>query len=265
MGNFFSRESFEDKLRRPPLCCGGGNQALNWAERIDGYVDACERSPLNKKAREGGQYQASIFTQETLVVPLEDAASPWPNGQVVWMDPTADGGLPHTRSPYYICLSPQIDLKTDQGRSTLTHERIHVSQRLHQDKWTAIYAEAWDYHQVSKEPTLPKELRERVRVNPDTHSAPTYAWKGEWVAYALFNSTFEPRLTDISIYWWHIPSKNAYKSAPPGYTAFFGGLSPSAYEHPNELAAYLLTSTTQCPARTALEKKLGDLPRGETW
>lgn len=266
MGAFFSHEYFEDKLRRPPLCCGGGNQALNWAERIDGYVAACERSPINSKAREGATYQASIYTQETLAVPLEESDSPWPNGQVIWMEPAADGGLPHTRPPYYICLSPSIDLTKPAGRATLTHERIHVSQRLHQAKWATIYSEVWNYVELDLPPILPKELRDRVRINPDTHGAPTYAWQGEWVAYALFNSTFAPKLTDISIYWWHIPSKNAYKTPPPGYAAFFGAdLNASAYEHPNELAAYLLTSNVWSPARTALEKKLGDLPRGETW
>ena len=266
MGHFFSRESFEDDVRRPPLCCGGGMQALNWAERIDGYLAAVQESELNVKARSAGEYKPAEFTQEDRAIPVDDG--PWPNGQVVWMDQGADAGLPHTRPPYYICLPTSIDLTSPAGKTTLKHERIHVSQRLHEDTWKKIYADAWNFVPVQA-PKLPDRIQRRIRINPDTCRAPLYAWSAgadHWIPYALFNSSFEPSLTDTTIHWWHVESANLYSVPPPGWSDFFGrNLPASAHEHPNELAAYILSSTLSSAARTALEKYLDILPRTETW
>lgn len=250
------------KLHRPPLCCGGGNQALSNAERIDGYVSACASSDLNSKARIFSNYNA-VSTMEDHPVPQEDPESQWPNGQVVWMDATADGGLPHTRPPHYIMIPHTMDLTSPQGRITLTHERIHISQRIHGDSWSKILKSAWDFDTVSA-PNLPPQIRSRLRINPDTFRAPIYAWKGAWIPYALYESSFSPKLNSVKISWWHIPSCNLYSVAPPGWMDFFGGnLSPSSHEHPYELAAYLLTSSVNSPARIALEKSFGDLSKDE--
>lgn len=266
MGLFFSREHFETeskKVERPPLCCGGGAQALNWAERLDGYLAAVEESSLNKKARIGTSYQAVEFSQEGRTVPVD---SQWPNGQIIWMNQTADAGLPHTRPPYYICLPTSIDLTSEEGKTTLQHERIHVSQRLYEAEWKKIYAEAWNFVPILP-PELPEKVTRRIRINPDTCLAPLYAYKGSagtWIPYALFNSSFQPKLQDTTIHWWHVESANLYSVPPPGWSDFFGRTLPqSAHEHPNELAAYILTSTQTSPARTALEKHIGDLPQNE--
>ncbi len=270
------------KLPRPPLCCGQGVQALAWAERLDGYEAAVEESPLNKKAREGqlyqpaGLYPTSVdptgfeYKEATLtgqeVVPLEAADTPWPNGQVIFMNPTADGGLPHTRPPYYICIPAGTDLTSEAGRTTLTHERIHVSQRLHEDEWTALYAKAWEWTAVAP-PALPKPYADRRRINPDTYSAPTYAWRKEWVPYTIFESSYVPDLKKTRNVWWHIPSKNMYTSSPPGFDAYFGVNGTTAVaEHPHELAAYILsTPANQSPARRALESLVQGLSKGEIY
>lgn len=268
MGSFFSREYFSDgAFQRPPLCCGGGAQALNWSERLDGYLEAVQESPINVKARRGQNYAVAQTTLEDRIIPVEATDTPWPNGQVVWMDQTADGGLPHTRPPYYVCLPTSIDLTTSAGKTTLRHERIHVSQRLHELAWEKIYKEAWNFVRIIA-PELPEKVKRRIRINPDTFHAPLYAYTigdSQWIPYALFNSSFEPALSDVTIYWWHIQSSNLYNAPPPGWVEFFGGVGASAYEHPHELAAYILTSTSSNRARTELEKHIGDLPRNETW
>jgi hypothetical protein len=289
MGMLMSKEYFAEaeqptkKLRRPPLCCGQGVQALAWAERLDGYRAAVEESPLNKKAREGQTYQpAGLYPSSvdptgfeykepvmtgTEVVPIDvSGQSPWPNGQVIWMNPTADAGLPHTRPPYYICIPQGTDLTTDAGRTTLTHERIHVSQRLHEAKWTALYEKAWNWTVVSA-PELPKQYLKRLRLNPDTYSAPTYAWQKEWIPYTIFESSYAPDLKKTRTVWWHIPTKNMYTASPPGFDAYYGVNGTTAIaEHPHELAAYILsTSTNQSPARRALEPLLTSLSRSEIY
>jgi hypothetical protein len=274
MGKSYSKEAFDaTKLSRPPLCCGQGVQALAWAERLDGYRAAVEASSLNSTAREGQRYQpAGLYPRGTTdvsgdeVIPLEPADSPWPNGQVIFMDRSADGGLPHTRPPYYICLPAGIDYTTDAGRQTLTHERIHVSQRLHPKEWAAAYVAAWEWKVVSP-PPLPAAYEQRVRINPDTYSVDTYAWKGEWIPVAVFESAYAPRLNKARTVWWHIPSKNIYTSSPPGFDAYYGidGKSAQA-EHPHEIAAYILSSgTNQSPARRIFSGVLGSLPRGEIY
>ena len=288
MGMLISKEYFSEatqptkKLRRPPLCCGQGVQALAWAERLDGYLAAVEESPLNKKAREeqtyqpaglypssvdptGFEYKEAVLTG-TEVVPLELSGNPWPNGQVIWMNPTADTGLPHTRPPYYICIPQGMDLTTDAGRMTLTHERIHVSQRLHEAEWTALYEKAWNWNVVTA-PNLPKQYTSRLRLNPDTYSAPTYAWQKEWIPYTIFESSYAPDLKKTRTVWWHIPTKNIYTTSPPGFDAYYGVNGTTAIaEHPHELAAYIFsTSTNQSPARRALEPLLTSISQSEIY
>lgn len=288
MGHALSKERFSEaeqptkNLRRPPLCCGGGVQALAWAERLDGYEAAVAESPVNVMARQGqlyqpaGLYPAAVdptgfeYKEVVLtgkeVVPLEEPSSPWPNGQVIFMNPSADGGLPHTRPPFYICIPAGMDLSEPTGRQTLTHERIHVSQRLHEEAWTAAYEKAWNWKVVSK-PTLPKPYAGRVRINPDTHNAPTYAWQGEWVPVPIFESAFSPDLKNARLVWWHIPSKNIYTSSPPGFDAFYGvGGTTTVAEGPHELAAYMLSSAAnQSPARRALEPLVKGISKEEVY
>ena len=287
MGMLMSKEYFSEatqptiKLPRPPLCCGAGVQALAWAERLDGYLAAVEESPLNKKAREeqtyqpaglyptsvdptGFEYKESVLTGME-VVPL-DVSGPWPNGQVIFMNPTADAGLPHTRPPYYICIPAGMDLTTPAGRVTLTHERIHVSQRLHEAAWTELYQKVWKWGVVTP-PELPKQYLKRLRLNPDTYSAPTYAWQKEWIPYTIFESSYAPDLKKTRTVWWHIPTKNMYTASPPGFDAYYGLNGTTAVaEHPHEIAAYILsTSTNQSQARREFEPHLTSLPRGEIY
>ena len=290
MGHALSKEYFKTdniteptkNLRRPPLCCGQGVQALAWAERLDGYQAAVAESPLNTLAREGqlyqpaGLYPSSVdptgfeYKEATMtgqeVVPLEEPSSPWPNGQVIFMNPSADGGLPHTRPPYYICIPAGMDLTTPAGKQTLTHERIHVSQRLHEDAWTDAYKTAWNWSVVTK-PALPTQYAQRVRINPDTHNTPTYAWQGEWVPVPIFESAFAPSLKKTRIVWWHISSKNIYNASPPGFDAYYGlGGTTSAAEGPHELAAYILSSPmNQSPARRALEPIVKEISKEEIY
>ena len=102
-------EPFEDPLRpqRPPLSGQQALAALQRAENLDGYLARVSSSALNVKARKKFFYVPSVHTVETSIPPA-DLKEPWPNGQVVWMEQSADGGLPHTRLPYFILLPKNI-------------------------------------------------------------------------------------------------------------------------------------------------------------
>jgi hypothetical protein len=168
------------------------------------------------------------------------------------MDPTADGGLPHTRPPYYICLPTNIDPKIME--TTIKHEEFHLMQRLDEDFWDAALRDSWHFMRLEIPPKLPADIEKRIRINPDTFLAPIYAWQNEWVAYALFESQSAPNLHKTVIGWWHIPSSNLFYAAPPGWIDFFGKNLPlAAHEHPYEISAYLLSSDIKSPAKDALE------------
>lgn len=248
-----------DPLRpnRPPLSGQAGLQALQQAERADQYRTLVEQSSLNRIARADQNYLPAVHSNQR-PIPLADPHEPWPGGQVVWMDNSADGGLPHTRAPNYICIPNNFP--QSQLASTLLHERVHVSQRLHGRAWQTIFKEAWAMTPWSGD--LPADIQSRRRLNPDLLGTPLYAWKGEWVPLGLFQSTSKPKLSETSTVWWHIPSRTLHREPPPGWTSFFG--TGPGQEHPYELSAYLIqTDARDTPAYQALKPRLVNLPTSE--
>jgi len=256
---FNSLEQYTNPLRpeRPPLSGSQGLLALQRAEQIDGYRTAVNDSKLNRLARSKQTYMPAVHSLDIPISPA-DPAQPWPNGQVIWMDPTADGGLPHTRAPYFICLPSTINRSS--LNQTLTHERIHVSQRLHPDAWVSLMESAWSMTPWNG--SLPDELEFRHRLNPDLYNAPRFIWKGQWVPIAIFQSTEKPNLTEINLVWWNDVTRTMHRDPPPGWTSFFGS-NPSG-EHPYEIAAYLLAENTSTnKAYQALLPGLRTLPTNE--
>ena len=262
MGAFFSaQESFTDdnplRPQRPPLSGQSALQALAQAERIDQYRQRVEQSASNLRARAGQIYMPVPFSIQRAVPPA-NLAEPWPNGQVIWMDATADAGLPHTRAPNLICMPhtfPESSLA-----NTLLHERIHVSQKLHPKAWQTLVEKAWNMEPWLGE--LPSDIQARRRINPDVMDVPLYSWKQEWVPLAIFESNTQPKLSEISMIWWQISTRTVHRDPPPGWVAFFGNVP--AGEHPFEIAAYLIAANpTQNVALQALKSRLGSLPTEE--
>lgn len=256
MGNTYS--GF-DPLRpqRPPIAGQSGLQALFRAEQIDNYRQRVNESTINRAARAGQDYLPSAHSIQRSI-PVANPAEPWPNGLVVWMDPSADAGLPHTRAPNLICISrdfPESDLA-----NTLLHERVHVSQRLHPAAWKSILSEAWSFEPWSG--TLPADVESRRRINPDLLGSPHFIWKNTWVPLALFQSSTKPKLQDINVVWWNAPAKTLHRDPPPGWTDFFGNIP--AGEHPYELAAYLIAANpSQNKAYQVIKPRLVKLPTTE--
>jgi hypothetical protein len=238
---------------RPPICCQSGAQALFRAEQIDNYRMIVEQSPINTRARSGQNYLPSLVSVSK-EIPSIDSTQPWPSGQVVWMDPTADAGLPHTRAPDLICISrdfPSADLPT-----TILHERVHVSQRLHPEAWRDIF-EPWQFKIWNG--SFPSEIDSKRRINPDLLGVPQYIWKDTWVPLALFKSMNQPKLNEVDVVWWDDKTRTLLRDPPPGWTAFFGSIS--AGEHPYELVAYLVASNPkQNVAYSMIKSRLEALP-----
>jgi hypothetical protein len=252
MGSFSSKEKVEpfDETQtlnpeRPPLSGNSALQALIFAEQIDQYRKQVSESPPNLAARVNQDYMPARYSIPRTIVPSKN----WPNGQVLWLDESADGGLPHTRPPYFICLP--INIPDDKLATTLEHERIHLSQRANPEKWQTVF-KAWNMKPWSASSgDIPLEILQRRRLNPDLLNIPMYIWKDEWVVFALFRSMKPSNLSDIDIVWWNALSRTLHRDAPPGWKEFFGDVT--AGEHPYEIAAYLLADLkNDSPAYRAL-------------
>lgn len=248
MGLVPSKESMPSS-GHPPLTGNDALGALHRAETIDDYRNQVAMSSPNRIARNNLKYVPSIHIVNR---DIEDTEG-WPSGQVIWMDPDSDRGLPHTRPPRYICLSKSIPQET--LKSTLLHERVHLSQRFYPKEWVEIM-KAW-----SMEPwngMIHSDILLRKRLNPDLLLSPTFCWKGEWVPLGIFKSLNMPDLSDIDIVWWHIPSRTLRRQAPDGWEDYFGKVD-SGHEHPYELSAYLIEHNKDCKALNDLKPRLKEI------
>jgi len=253
MGQYLSHDFFTDiqipsvnplNPARPPISGKEALSALRMAEHIDNYRKKIDESSVNLSARRNQEYMPVVYSVPR---PIESNTT-WPNGQVLWMDASADGGLPHTRPPHYICLP--INIPDSVLSKTLLHERIHLSQRKYPEKWQALFKIAWNM--TPWYGTIPGRLRHLQRINPDLINIPLYAWKNEWVVFSVFTSSTPKTLSEVKRVWWHIPSSTIHNDPPPGWVTFFGD-NPHG-EHPYEIAAYLLAESTapDTPALPAL-------------
>lgn len=202
-------------------------EALENAERIDHYLERIQESPINRKAREGYQYAPMV--DRFLDMPINDAQ--FPQGRILQMMPSADGGLPHTRGKDLICIPayyPPSRLAT-----LLTHERIHLHQKQHRDAYNRFYIKAWGFKPNIY--TIPDDIAKRIRLNPDTVGWPHYIWRDTWIPLCLFERDDAPSLRDCSYCWYNPKGGVLLKTMPPAWHSFFGDVSQ--VEHPNELSA----------------------------
>ena len=248
------REGF-DPLRPNPNPLGGrdADMCLYAAEKIDGYRASILKSPLNSKARANQSYNGAT----TIVkIPIKDAVAPWWSGQVLWLEATADGGLPHTRPPGYICLPKNIDVA--RVDSVLLHERVHLHQRRYPDIWIKFVKDKWNMEPWTG--SLPAEIEKARRINPDLIANPFFIWKKKWVSFAIYDDTGSPSLSATSTNWYNVALKTTTRIPPDGWLDFFGSVLGD--EHPWELAAYYVQDASiKSPAKDLLMKAVPKLPK----
>jgi hypothetical protein len=149
--------------------------------------------------------------------------------------PSADGGMPHTRPDHIICYP---DITSTFSVHTLIHELWHVHQRLYPTEWGTIFSkmgwEPWNQ-------PLPSQLDAARRLNPDTIDSPLWCYQKTWIPVPIFRDITQPKMTEVDIWFYHVSLKYHVKSVPKEMQKVYGDLPWSAYEHPRELAAYLLS------------------------
>jgi hypothetical protein len=95
-------------------------------------------------------------------------------------------------------------------------------------------------------------LENSRRYNPDTIDAPLWIYKNKWVPVPIFRDISKPNVSEVDI--WFYDALNTYhvKSVPNELLSFWPDLPSSAYEHPRELTAYLLSDASSYPHSPAL-------------
>jgi hypothetical protein len=155
--------------------------------------------------------------------------------KIVQLMPSADGGMPHTRPGNIICYP---DISQLFSQTTLIHELWHIHQRNYKDLWFKTFKRlGW----TMWEGKLPENLEKSRRYNPDTIDAPFWIFNEEWVPIPIFKDISRPNVADVEIWFYNVQKQYHIKRVPDEILSYFPGLPPSAYEHPREITAYLLS------------------------
>ena len=241
---------------------------LQLAEDQDGYLEAVHQSRANAFARQEMTYAANKLSPRDAEALQERINSFLPSlppkfqedhirPLITSLMPSADGGMPHTRSPNLVCIPFTAN---PLSLETFVHELWHIHQRQHASKWNQFYQERWLFKPFDQR-DLPEQIQEVVRLNPDTMKQPLWIWNGEWVPMCVFLNPMSPSFKDTAVWFYNVKSRIQYKHTPKAFGAFFSeGLPTYAYEHPNEISAYMLgnRSPPSCQAYNILIHHLGE-------
>lgn len=204
---------------------------LSVAESIDGYNNMCKMDTINALARARCSY--TIWNDQSLAVKAKTFLKNR-SVDVVILNPSAEGGMPHTRGDSLICI-PAYHSESSL-EETLMHEMIHIEQKQQPALWKMkMELEGW---KAIGEGVIPEIWRRRVRLNPDTCAARWFAWQGRYVPLPLFVREDKPDLRDIIVRWYDIEEGIIKSSPPSSFSNQYGKLGISSLEHPYELWAY---------------------------
>ena len=98
---------------------------------------------------------------------------------IVCAPPNAEGGMPHTRPNFIICIPHNYSSNEADFHKMIVHEIIHILQRVHYAKFMHFIATEWDYRLLTRAEfeKLPEHILVRRRINPDTVACPYLIWK----------------------------------------------------------------------------------------
>ena len=239
---------------------------LDEADSKDFYLAECLDDIPNARARSTGSYIARGMTAHDykfFEVVTENAKEKLPKRlqyelssiHLIQLAPQAEGGMPHTRPDSIICYP---DITNTFSISTLIHELWHVHQRQNESWWRAVFSRlGW---KPWTEGILPQRLEANRRFNPDTIDSPLWCYQKTWVPVPIFRDIARPKVNEVDIWFYHITLKYHVKSPPKEMEDAFRSLPMSAYEHPREMVAYLLSDPTAysaCPAMGPLIEAVG--------
>jgi hypothetical protein len=240
---------------------------LNYAEQQDRYIEECNEDIINNKARINCTYKPNKISSEDISYyqhQLENTLKYVPKRLKMDLDdvyiiplmPSAEGGMPHTRPTNIICFP---DISHCSSQITLIHELWHIHQREFKDVWNRVFQNlGWKIWNG----TLPLHLESNRRYNPDTIDEPLWIFRDKWVPIPIFKDISHPKMNQVYI-WFYNPIENYHVTKIPNeMIQYFPGLPSTAYEHPREITAYMLSEYTNyldSPSFTELLLQIGNL------
>jgi hypothetical protein len=207
--------------------------SLEVAEKADGYQAMCKRDVVNARARARCSY--TLWNDQSLAIQAKAFLKALLNDSsvdVVVLNPSAEGGMPHTRAGPLICI-PAYHTGLEE---TLRHEMVHIQQKKDPSTWKMkMEIEGW---KAVADAVIPEVWRRRCRLNPDTCMVRWFAWQGRHVPLPLFVREDKPDLRDVVVRWYDIEEGIVKSSPPSSFFRRYGRLGTSSMEHPYELHAY---------------------------
>lgn len=207
--------------------------SLASAEQLDQFQEMCKKDPVNAAARVRCSY--TLWNDQSLAVQAK--AFLYDLGvqnsvDVVVLNPSAEGGMPHTRAGPLIC----IPAYHTALKETLRHEMVHIQQRMEPAFWKMkLELDGW---KSMSEDAIPEVWRRRCRLNPDTCAARWFAWQRRYVPLPLFVREDKPDLRDVVVRWYDTKEEIVQSTPPSSFSKRYGELGTSSMEHPYELYAY---------------------------
>jgi hypothetical protein len=209
-------------------------ELLQKANELDNYQTAFTKDALNARARRNCDYIP--WHDQTDAKKIQQTLGN--KYHIIIMNPSADGGLPHTRAPNIICIPAHFP--KERLQETLQHEMIHIDQRENAERWREqLLQQGWvpltEWEAISK---IPKEYIRRCRLNPDTIACRFQAWEGRYVPLPLFVREDKPSLRETTVRWYDLKEEKLHLDPPQSFVKRYGNVSSSSQEHPFELWAY---------------------------
>ena len=157
---------------------------------------------------------------------------------------SCENGLPHTRNHNVIAIPNNLSFI--EVPRTIRHEKIHLNQRLYQNKWKEFYKTYWNYEIfVKPHDKMPNELITMKRANPDTNDIPFARWNNKWWSVPVYKNNDDLEFKNCILKWWNEETNEIQLNPPKEWTDFFGSFGTSFYdisqmEHPHEISATYL-------------------------
>lgn len=221
---------------------------LDNAEKEDMYVGECHDDKVNSIARRNLTYSPNTIPLRDLnymMTYLEGATLPQrlnnelDTVNIIHLMPSADGGMPHTRPGEVICY-PNISQVF--SNITLIHELWHIHQRKYKNEWFKVFKRiGWSMWNGE----LPEQLENARRYNPDTIDCPLWIFDNQWVPIPIFKDITHPNVAEVEIWFYNVEKRYHSKSIPGEIASYFPNLPSSAYEHPREITAYMLSEPSR--------------------
>lgn len=211
--------------------------SLRAAELEDQYLALCERYSCNALARKYCSY--TVWNDQSLAKSAERFIPSGIDAKIIILNPSADGGMPHTRPHNIICLPAYYP--EEKLESTIQHELIHLDQRKNPLKWANILQkDGWKIENAREiKNQIPNEILNRTRLNPDTLQVRFPSWEGRYIPFPIFVREDRPELRDIQVRWFDLQERTLRPFPPSSFTRKYGtNTSVSEMEHPYEYYAY---------------------------